>query len=58
MLVGSIRLSYKRFNTDTLMSDVFANKVLEKYPVRNWGYSCTGEICNKMLEAFDLQQTR
>jgi len=37
ILVGCIILSYKGFNTDSFMSDVFAKKVLEKYPAHNWG---------------------
>ena len=32
LLVGGIKLSYKGFKTDSLMSDVFAKKKLEKYP--------------------------
>ena len=32
LLGGGIKLSYKGFKTDSLMSDVFAKKKLEKYP--------------------------
>ena len=36
ILAEGIRLSYEGFNTNWLMPVVFADKVLEKYPARDW----------------------